>query len=369
MSSEVCYEFCRSKPGMLFFATYEGRKCYCAAYLTLSAGTGGQGQCEEVCEGRPTEMCGGMHKVSAYEMHRCGDTAEDAEEAMDDYAEEEKKCDAYLEEGEALLAGMDTTADAITVGKVRHAIQDGARQVNSKTSAVKNRLKDAGAAKKDLKKILGEVKLDNLEGIRKVEGAIKTLKEEQEKYEKVCDELDEYLESASMSRKMKKLNIDPEHVKKLGRKGMPPDPIHRMPDSVRDKIGCDKKVKDGCDDFDLMYWVQSPPDKQMNIIAEIYDPAQEADPLKPDQWKIAFLWKCVDLCQRTEGCVAADVYGQVGEGVKVWSASCSMKAAIKEVFMGKVKGKFGFSLDTGFIFEQYFQMAKDKISWTVVQER
>jgi len=362
MSSTVCYEFCRSKPGMLFFATYEGRKCYCAPYFDLNAGTGGEGQCEQVCEGRPTEMCGGMAKISAYEMHRCGDTAEDAQKAIEDFEAEDKKCTEWYEEGTALLKGMDVTADAIDVGEVRHGIQEAARGVNEKTSHVKNRMDDAFKAKGELAKVVKEVKLDNLEGIRKVEAAIRTLKEEQKKYETVCDELDEYLEAASMSRKMKKLNIDPNKMRELGMKGLPPDPIHRMPNSVRDKIGCDKKVKDGCDDFDLMYWVEG---VNMKIISEIYDVSAESDPMKPEPWKIAFLWKCVDLCQRTEGCVAADVYGQVGENVPVWSANCAMKSKIHSVFMGKVSGKFGFTLDTGFIFEQYFQMAKDEIQWTI----
>merc|ERR550514_1840183 len=110
MTSHVYYEFCRSKPNALFFAVYEGRKCYCSPYLHLNAGAGGEGQCEEVCEGRPTEMCGGMHKISAYEMHRCGDTAEDAQKALKDYGKEEEKCGELYDEGAGLLAGMDTTA-------------------------------------------------------------------------------------------------------------------------------------------------------------------------------------------------------------------------------------------------------------------
>lgn len=68
MSSSVCYEFCRSKANVEFFAMYEGRKCYCAPYLTLSKVH--QEKCEEPCEGRGNEMCGGKHTVSAYEMHR-----------------------------------------------------------------------------------------------------------------------------------------------------------------------------------------------------------------------------------------------------------------------------------------------------------
>lgn len=72
MSSAVCFEFCRSKAHVEFFALYEGRKCYCSPYLTLSKGR--QEQCEEPCQGQRNEMCGGitkgLHTVSAYEMHR-----------------------------------------------------------------------------------------------------------------------------------------------------------------------------------------------------------------------------------------------------------------------------------------------------------
>lgn len=362
MSSEVCYEFCRSKPGMLFFAVYEGRKCYCAPYLTLNAGTGGEGQCEAICEGKPTEMCGGMHKISAYEMHRCGDTAEDAQKALEQFKEEEKKCEEIYEEGAGLLKGMDVTSDAIDVGAVRNAIQEMARDVNSKVSAVHNRMDDAEAAAKDLKEITKTVELDNLEGIRKVEGAIKKLKEEEEKYEKVCDVLDAHLEENSMGRQLKKFGIDAEAVKKLGLKETAPGPVHRMPEDVRVKLECDKDVKDGCDDFDLMYWVEG---TNIGIKSEIYIPAEEPDPMKPANWKMAFLWKCFDMCQRTEGCVAADIYGQVDEKVKVWSGNCAMKSNIADVFMGKVKGKFSFTLDTGFILEQYFQQDKDSIKWVI----
>merc|ERR1719333_227999 len=74
MSPEVCYEFCRSVPDMVFFGITEGRACYCTPYWKPSAE--GTGNCDQPCEGAPTEMCGGMTKSSIYEMHYCGDTGD-----------------------------------------------------------------------------------------------------------------------------------------------------------------------------------------------------------------------------------------------------------------------------------------------------
>lgn len=75
MTAEVCYDFCRTLPDMVFFGLIHGRTCYCTPYWKPSAE--GSGACDLPCEGGSGEMCGGDSKSSIYEMHLCADTAED----------------------------------------------------------------------------------------------------------------------------------------------------------------------------------------------------------------------------------------------------------------------------------------------------
>jgi len=75
MTAEVCFEFCRTVPDMLFFGLTAGRECYCEPFYKPMAGD--SSQCDAVCEGAPTTMCGGMKKSSIYQMHFCDSTADD----------------------------------------------------------------------------------------------------------------------------------------------------------------------------------------------------------------------------------------------------------------------------------------------------
>lgn len=80
MTHEVCFEFCRTVPEMLFFGITQGRDCYCAPYYESMAGD--SSMCDAVCEGAPSTMCGGMKKSSVFAMHSCNDAAEELEEAI-----------------------------------------------------------------------------------------------------------------------------------------------------------------------------------------------------------------------------------------------------------------------------------------------
>merc|ERR1719160_415726 len=81
MSAEICFEFCRTVPDMLFFAMTAGRECYCEPYFKQMAGD--SSKCDAVCEGDPTTMCGGMEKSSIFEMHFCDDTGDELQAAKD----------------------------------------------------------------------------------------------------------------------------------------------------------------------------------------------------------------------------------------------------------------------------------------------
>jgi len=73
MSTGVCYEFCRTVPGMGTFGIAHGRDCYCAPYFSQIAGD--SSECDEVCEGNNAEMCGGHTKSSVFMMHTCDNAA------------------------------------------------------------------------------------------------------------------------------------------------------------------------------------------------------------------------------------------------------------------------------------------------------
>merc|ERR1719253_1160043 len=69
MSHEVCFNFCRTVPDMLFFGIHNGRDCYCEPYF--DAMESDSSECDSTCEGSPTQMCGGKVKSSIFGMHSC----------------------------------------------------------------------------------------------------------------------------------------------------------------------------------------------------------------------------------------------------------------------------------------------------------
>lgn len=101
MTAEVCFEFCRTVPDMLFFGLTAGRECYCLPFFKQMAGD--SSKCDAVCEGNPTTMCGGMAKSNIFEMHFCDSTAGDLAAAAE-------KATEFLAETEAI--GKVCTADA-----------------------------------------------------------------------------------------------------------------------------------------------------------------------------------------------------------------------------------------------------------------
>ena len=66
MTPSVCFEFCRTVPEMLFFGLNMGRDCYCTPYFKPVAGD--SSNCDAVCEGDPTLMCGGDMKSSVFSI-------------------------------------------------------------------------------------------------------------------------------------------------------------------------------------------------------------------------------------------------------------------------------------------------------------
>jgi len=79
MTQPVCFAFCRTIPHMKFFGLTHGRDCYCTPFFKQIASD--SSECDAVCEGNPTTMCGGMSKSSVFEMHACNDAAANLQEA------------------------------------------------------------------------------------------------------------------------------------------------------------------------------------------------------------------------------------------------------------------------------------------------
>merc|ERR1719265_1611014 len=72
MTPRACFEFCRTVPDMGFFGITNGRDCYCTPYYTQMESD--SSQCDAVCEGETTLMCGGKSKSSIFAMHMCAST-------------------------------------------------------------------------------------------------------------------------------------------------------------------------------------------------------------------------------------------------------------------------------------------------------
>lgn len=72
----ICFEFCRTLPGMVFFGIHNGNECYCTPYFSPQAGD--DSKCDVPCAGDSTMMCGNADgKSTVWEMHLCDSTAED----------------------------------------------------------------------------------------------------------------------------------------------------------------------------------------------------------------------------------------------------------------------------------------------------
>merc|ERR1719389_895062 len=78
MTQKVCFEFCRTVPNMGFFGIVNGRGCYCTPYFTPMESD--STQCDAVCEGEKSTMCGGKSKSSVFAMHMCQSTKSDLKE-------------------------------------------------------------------------------------------------------------------------------------------------------------------------------------------------------------------------------------------------------------------------------------------------
>jgi len=80
MSPRVCFEFCRTVPGMVFFGITGGTDCYCTPHYRAMESD--SSECDMTCVGEPTLFCGGKTKSSMFSMHFCDSTGKDLKAAI-----------------------------------------------------------------------------------------------------------------------------------------------------------------------------------------------------------------------------------------------------------------------------------------------
>jgi len=126
MKPRLCFDFCRTFKEALFFGIVGGTDCYCAKYFHASS-KGGEGTCSFHCEGDNKEMCGGPDKSSLFEMHHCGDSADEASFALQLSEEALSASSAAVEAGLAVFLKLCALAKAMATVNVCAVTPEGPR--------------------------------------------------------------------------------------------------------------------------------------------------------------------------------------------------------------------------------------------------
>jgi len=111
MTQKVCFEFCRTVPNMGFFGIANGRGCYCTPYFTPMESD--SSQCDAVCEGDNTLMCGGKSKSSIFSMHMCASTEDDLSAKSNNAKDMKKGLDAQDKLASGLSKDMQGVAETL----------------------------------------------------------------------------------------------------------------------------------------------------------------------------------------------------------------------------------------------------------------
>jgi hypothetical protein len=147
MTQKVCFEFCRTVPNMGFFGIVNGRGCYCTPYF--QAMESDSSQCDAVCEGDTTLMCGGKSKSSVFSMHMCASTGEDLSQTANKASSLKGAMDAKVAAAKGLSNNMQNSAAALqkSFGAVGDSAATGLMQ-DAKVSAgdLVHKAEDAEAA-------------------------------------------------------------------------------------------------------------------------------------------------------------------------------------------------------------------------------
>jgi len=204
MTQKVCFEFCRTIPNMGFFGIVNGRGCYCTPYFTAMESD--SSQCDAVCEGENTLMCGGKSKSSVFAMHMCASTGEDLSTRSGTAGALEASMNTKVTAAKGLSSNMQNRGASLQ--KVFGAVGDsGAAGLmqNAKVFAgtLEHKAEDADAAAKKLdglvKDAAGLSDFTKPATVTKAERIMEDIDESVAAGEAVTDELDKLTALASPS--------------------------------------------------------------------------------------------------------------------------------------------------------------------------
>merc|ERR1719316_980507 len=201
MTPNICFEFCRTVPNMGFFGIVNGRGCYCTPYFTPMESD--SSQCDSVCVGDNSQMCGGKSKSSIWAMHMCDSTEDDLGAATGKASGLKASMDSKVKQAQGLAGGLQKGGEALqkSFGQVGDSGATGVAQ-NAKVFAGK-----LEAAAKAVDKIADELgslaKTGDLKDftdpatVTKAERAMEDIDQASAEGEAATDELDKLLELAS----------------------------------------------------------------------------------------------------------------------------------------------------------------------------
>jgi len=204
MTQKVCFEFCRTVPNMGFFGIVNGRGCYCTPYYKPMESD--SSQCDSVCAGDNTLMCGGKSKSSVFAMHMCDSTKEDVGNRASTAAGLKASMDAKVKLAKGLSADMQGMGAKLqkTFGAVGDSGASGLMQ-DAKVSAGKleHKAEDADAVAQKLGSLAADA--NGLQGftdpatVTKAERTMEAIDATVAAGEQVTDELDDLVALASPS--------------------------------------------------------------------------------------------------------------------------------------------------------------------------
>jgi len=113
MSPEVCFKFCRTVPNMGFFGLKNGNKCYCTPYYKMETEGSDDSQCDDMCEGEATSVCGGHVKSSLYSMHMCDDTKDELIALADTASKSKKSIDGEAQKAAFLAKSLQHNGEEL----------------------------------------------------------------------------------------------------------------------------------------------------------------------------------------------------------------------------------------------------------------
>lgn len=212
MDHQVCFEFCRGIPDMGYFGVSNGRDCYCTTYYKPMASD--SSECDSVCEGDNTLMCGGPKKNSIFGMHLCADTKDDLKTHEESAVEVGKKLSKLSDKAKSIATDSEKLAGQFQkqFGNAGDPTAGGLMQDTKIWSGkVLDKTKETGKVLDALKKSVSAVKgmagkdFTKYENAKKAEDAIRGCAEATEAGEEDLEKLEGVYEQASPAGKDKRI--------------------------------------------------------------------------------------------------------------------------------------------------------------------